>query len=206
MQRALLVFLATTALAPFAVALVARTAWKLWRRADRDAPAGPWQSRSRQGRAPARSPTAHNAGLARASRKSSGSTPASGRGRTVQGRPLRDRSRPPSPSRSSTRLVKGAADELGHRHRTRGQEPSRSPEILDAAGVAGKASPSAKAMDPAFAAELGLRGNTLEGLPVPGPSPAAAQDGGARADPPAASPPPGLWRAASRAREGGGRS
>jgi len=63
--------------------------------------------------------------------------------------------------------VKGAADELVTVVIPPGKNLLEVAEILDAAGVAGKAELAAKASDPAFAAELGLPGNTLEGYLFP---------------------------------------
>jgi len=74
---------------------------------------------------------------------------------------------PATPKQILDTLVKGAADELVTVIVPPGKNLLEVAEILAAAGVAGKAELAAKASDPAFAAELGLPGNTLEGYLFP---------------------------------------
>src|SRR5204863_718693 len=74
---------------------------------------------------------------------------------------------PASPKQILDTLVNGAVDELVTVVVPPGKNLLEDADILDAAGVAGKAELAAKASDPAFAAELGLPGNTLEGYLFP---------------------------------------
>jgi UPF0755 protein len=74
---------------------------------------------------------------------------------------------PASPKQILDVLVKGAADELITVVIPEGKNLTEVAEILDAAGIAPKGELIAKAMDPAFAAELGLPGATLEGYLFP---------------------------------------
>jgi UPF0755 protein len=74
---------------------------------------------------------------------------------------------PATPRQILETLVKGAADELVTVVIPEGKNLVDVAEILDAAGIASKASIIMKATDPAFAAELGLPGTTLEGYLFP---------------------------------------
>ena len=74
---------------------------------------------------------------------------------------------PATPKQILDTLVKGAADELVTVIVPPGKHLLEVAEILEAAGVAGKAELVAKASDPLFAAELGLPGTTLEGYLFP---------------------------------------
>jgi UPF0755 protein len=74
---------------------------------------------------------------------------------------------PASPRQILEVLVKGAADELVAVVIPPGKNLVDVAEILDAAGVTPRAAVLMKASDPAFAAELGLPGATLEGYLFP---------------------------------------
>ncbi len=74
---------------------------------------------------------------------------------------------PASPRQILDVLVKGAADELVAVVIPPGKNLVDVAEILDAAGVTPRAAVLMKASDPAFAAELGLPGATLEGYLFP---------------------------------------
>ncbi|HVV17752.1 MAG TPA: endolytic transglycosylase MltG [Polyangia bacterium] len=74
---------------------------------------------------------------------------------------------PASPRQILEVLVKGAADELVAVVIPPGKNLVDVAEILDAAGITPRAAVLMKASDPAFAAELGLPGATLEGYLFP---------------------------------------
>jgi UPF0755 protein len=74
---------------------------------------------------------------------------------------------PATPKQILDTLVKGAVDELVTVVIPEGKNLAEVADILAAAGIAGKAELTAKASDPAFAAELGLPGSTLEGYLFP---------------------------------------
>jgi UPF0755 protein len=74
---------------------------------------------------------------------------------------------PATPRQILDVLVKGAADELVTVVIPPGKNLVDVADILDAAGVAPRAAVLMKATDPAFAAELGLPGATLEGYLFP---------------------------------------
>jgi UPF0755 protein len=74
---------------------------------------------------------------------------------------------PATPRQILDVLVKGAADELVTVVVPPGKNLVEVAEILDAAGVASRAAILMKATDPAFAAELGLPGSSLEGYLFP---------------------------------------
>jgi UPF0755 protein len=74
---------------------------------------------------------------------------------------------PASPRQILDVLVKGAADELVTVVVPEGKNLVEVAEILEAAGVAPRAAILMKATDPAFAAELGLPGASLEGYLFP---------------------------------------
>jgi UPF0755 protein len=74
---------------------------------------------------------------------------------------------PASPKQMVDLLVKGAADELVSIVVPEGKNLAEIADLLAAAGIAGKAELVTKATDPAFAAELGLPGSTLEGYLYP---------------------------------------
>jgi UPF0755 protein len=74
---------------------------------------------------------------------------------------------PASPKQILDTLVKGAADELVTVVVPEGKNLVEIADLLAAAGVAGRTELMMKATDPAFAAELGLPGATLEGYLFP---------------------------------------
>jgi UPF0755 protein len=74
---------------------------------------------------------------------------------------------PVSPRQILDALVKGAADELVTIVIPEGKNMVEIAEIFAAAGIADKEALLGKATDPAFAAELGLPGGTLEGYLFP---------------------------------------
>ena len=114
---------------------------------------------------------------------------------------------PATPRQILETLVKGAADELVTVVIPEGKNLVDVAEILDAAGIASKAALIMKATDPAFAAELGLPGTTLEGYLFPDTYRLRPHTPPARALIPHGAPaPPGLRRAAGRARQDGGRA
>ncbi len=166
MKRALLVFSTTSAVALIAVALVARTAWRYG-----DTPSG-----TASGPVAIEIPAGASAGEVASRLHDAGlvGNPAIFRlyagQRGVAGRFKAGRYEilaPASPKQILEALVKGAADELVSVVVPEGKNLAEVVDLLAAAGVAGKAELMAKAMDPAFAAELGLPGNTLEGYLFP---------------------------------------
>ena len=166
MKRALIVFLSTTAIGVIALIVVARTAWRYG-----DTPGG-----TATGKVAVELPNGATAGDVSNRLKDAGliGNPTVFRlyagQRGVAGRFKAGRyeiNAPASPKQILDTLVKGAADELVTVIIPPGKNLLEVAEILDAAGVAGKAELAAKASDPAFAAELGLPGNTLEGYLFP---------------------------------------
>jgi UPF0755 protein len=166
MKRALIVFLITSAIGLIALIIVARTAWNYG-----DRPGG-----TATGKVAVEIPNGASA-LEVASRlKDAGliGDPTVFRlyagQRGVAGRFKAGRyeiTAPAAPKQILDTLVKGAADELVTVIVPPGKNLLEVAEILAAAGVAGKAELAAKASDAAFAAELGLPGNTLEGYLFP---------------------------------------
>ena len=166
MKRALIAFLFTSALGVIALAVVARTAWRYG-----DRPGG-----TAVGRITVEIPNGATAGDVAARLKDAGliGNPTIFRlyagQRGVAGRFKAGRyeiTAPATPKQILDTLVKGAADELVTVVIPEGKNLQEVAEILASAGVAGKAELTAKASDPAFAAELGLPGNTLEGYLFP---------------------------------------
>ena len=207
MKRALVVFLITSAIG--LIAAVHRGAHRLalrrHRRRDRAAARSP--SRSRTGASALDVATRlHEAGLIgnpTVFRLYAGQRGVAGRFKAGR----YEIAAPATPKQILDTLVKGAADELVTVIVPPGKNLLEVAEILDAAGVAGKAELVAKASDPLFAAELGLPGNTLEGYLFPDTYRLRPRThAGARADPARAAPPPGVGRAARRARQGGAAS
>ncbi len=166
MKRALVVFAITSLLGLVAMTFVARTAWRYG-----DRPGG-----SARGRVTVEIPNGASAGevaerLAQAGlignpavfRLYAGQRGVAGRfkaGRYEIGAPA-------SPRQILDTLVKGAADELVAIVIPEGKNLVEVAEIFDAAGIADKSALIMKATDPAFAAELGLPGGSLEGYLFP---------------------------------------
>jgi UPF0755 protein len=165
-KRALIVFAATAVLGLGALAFVARAAWKYG-----DTPAGtargPVQIEITKGA------TAHEVAdrLAAAGlidrpvvfRLYAGQRGVAGRfkaGRYEMAAPI-------SPRQILDALVKGAADELIAVTIPEGKNLVDIAELLDAAGIAGKAEVVMRATDPTFVASLGLPGASLEGYLFP---------------------------------------
>src|SRR6185295_338056 len=166
MKRALLVFLITSAIGLIALIVVARTAWNYG-----DRPGG-----TAAGKVAVEIPNGATAADVSARLQAAGliGNPTIFRlyagQRGVAGRFKAGRyeiAAPATPKQILDTLVKGAADELVTVVVPPGKNLLEVAEILSAAGVAGKAELTAKASDPAFAAELGLPGNTLEGYLFP---------------------------------------
>ena len=166
MKRALIVFLSTSAIGLIVLIVVARSAWRYG-----DIPGG-----TATGKVLIEIPNGASAYDVASRLKDAGliGNPTVFRlyagQRGVAGRFKAGRyeiNAPASPKQILDTLVKGAADELVTVIIPPGKNLLEVAEILDAAGVAGKAELAAKASDPAFAAELGLPGNTLEGYLFP---------------------------------------
>ena len=166
MKRALIAFLITSAVGLIALIVVARTAWRYG-----DTPGG-----TASGKVTVEIPNGASAGDVSARLMDAGliGNPTIFRlyagQRGVAGRFKAGRyeiSAPASPKQILDTLVKGAADELVTVVVPPGKNLLEVAEILAAAGIAGKDELAAKASDPAFAAELGLPGNTLEGYLFP---------------------------------------
>jgi UPF0755 protein len=166
MRRALVVFLSTSALGLAVAGFVARTAWRYG-----DTPNG-----AAHGRVVVEIPNGATAGEVAARLQKEGliGNPAVFRlyagQRGVAGRFKAGRYEivaPATPKQIVETLVKGASDELVAVVIPEGKNLVEIAEILAGAGIAGKAELVAKAMDPAFAAELGLPGATLEGYLFP---------------------------------------
>ena len=166
MKRALIVFLITSAIGVIALIAVARTAWRYG-----DTPGG-----TAGGKITVEIPNGATAGDVSTRLQQAGliGNPTIFRlyagQRGVAGRFKAGRyeiAAPASPKQILDTLVKGAADELVTVVVPPGKNLLEVAEILEAAGIAGKAELAAKASDPAFAAELGLPGNTLEGYLFP---------------------------------------
>jgi UPF0755 protein len=166
MKRALIAFLITSALGVIVLAVAARTAWRYG-----DTPGG-----TASGKVTVEIANGATAGDVAARLKDAGliGNPTVFRlyagQRGVAGRFKAGRyeiAAPATPKQILDTLVKGAADELVTVVVPPGKNLLEVAEILSAAGVAGKAELTAKASDPAFAAELGLPGNTLEGYLFP---------------------------------------
>ena len=166
MKRALIAFLITSALGLIALVVVARTAWRYG-----DRPGG-----TATGKVTIDIPNGASAFDVAGRLKDAGliGNPTVFRlyagqrgvaGRFKAGR--YDIVAPASPKQILDTLVKGAADELVTVVVPPGKNLLEVAEILAAAGIAGRDELAAKASDPAFAAELGLPGNTLEGYLFP---------------------------------------
>jgi UPF0755 protein len=166
MKRALIVFAITSVLGVMGLIVVARTAWRYG-----DRPGG-----TAQGPVTIEIPIGASAGevAERLSQAGLISNPAVFRlyagQRGVAGRFKAGRyeiGAPASPRQILDALVKGAADELVTIVIPEGKNLVEVAEIFAAAGIAGKSALILKATDPAFAAELGLPGTTLEGYLFP---------------------------------------
>ena len=162
MQRALRVFLATTALGLFAIGWVAHTAWKYGDRATGRA-RGPIEIEIPKGASAGEvADLLSVAGLLERPaifRLYAGQRGVAGRfkaGRYVINAPA-------SPRQILDTLVRGAADELITVTIPEGKNLIEIAGILDAAGICPKAQLVAQAMDPVFAASLDLPGSSLEG-------------------------------------------
>jgi UPF0755 protein len=166
MKRALVVFLITSVVGVIAAVMVARTAWNY----------GDSVGGTAQGKVPVEIPQGasaldvatrlHQAGLIgnpTVFRLYAGQRGVAGRFKAGRYEIVA----PATPKQILDTLVKGAADELVSVVVPPGKNLLEVAEILDAAGVAAKAELIAKASDPAFAAELGLPGVTLEGYLFP---------------------------------------
>src|SRR4029079_9510949 len=160
MKRALIAFLITSAVGLIALIVVARTAWRYG-----DTPGG-----TASGKVTVEIANGATAGDVAARLKDAGLIGnhtvfrlyAGQRG--VAGRFKAGRyeiSAPATPKQILDTLVKGAADDLVSMVVCRGTSLLEVAESIAAAGIAGKDELAAKASDPAFAAELGLPGNTL---------------------------------------------
>ncbi len=166
MQRALRVFLATTALGLFAIGWVAHTAWKYGDRATGPA-RGPIEIEIPRGASAGEvADLLSVAGLLDRPaifRLYAGQRGVAGRfkaGRYVINAPA-------TPRQILDTLVRGAADELITVTIPEGKNLIEIAGILDAAGICPKAQLVAQAMDPAFAASLDLPGSSLEGYLFP---------------------------------------
>jgi UPF0755 protein len=166
MKRALVVFSITSAVGLTVVGIAARTAWRYG-----DTPGG-----TASGKVVVEIPNGATAGDVAARLRAADliGNPAVFRlyagQRGVAGRFKAGRyeiSAPATPKQILETLVKGAADELVTVVIPEGKNLVEVIDILAAAGVAGKGELLAKAMDPVFAAELGLSGTTLEGYLFP---------------------------------------
>jgi UPF0755 protein len=165
-RRALIVFAVTSVLGLVALAVVVRTAWRYG-----DRPGG-----TAQGPVEIEIPNGAGAGEVAERLAQAGliGNPAIFRlyagQRGVAGRFKAGRyqiTAPATPRQILESLVKGAADELVTVIVPEGKNLVEVAEILEAAGVASKSALILKATDPAFAAELGLPGTTLEGYLFP---------------------------------------
>src|SRR5690349_15119910 len=166
MKRALIVFLVTSALGIIALVVVGRTAWRYGERPGGTATgkvAIEIPNRASAVDVAARLKDACLIGNPTVFRLDAGQRGVGGRFKA--GRYEIDA--PASPKQILDTLVKGAADELLTVVVPPGKSLLEVAEILAAAGVAGRDELAAKASDPAFAAELGLPGNTLEGYLFP---------------------------------------
>jgi UPF0755 protein len=165
-KRALVVFLVTVVLGLGALAYVAHAAWRYGDTAAGTAQ-GPVEIDIPKGA------TAHGvaerlsaAGLIErplAFRLYAGQRGVAGRfkaGRYILAAPI-------TPRQILDALVKGAADELVAVTVPEGKNLVEVAELLDAAGIAGKAEVVMRATDPSFVAGLGLPGNSLEGYLFP---------------------------------------
>jgi UPF0755 protein len=166
MKRALAVFAVTSLAALIALAVIVRTAWKYG-----DRPGG-----TAQGKVDIEIPPGAGAGDVADRLAAAGliGNPAIFRLYAGQ-RGVASRFKagkyeitaPATPRQILDVLVKGAADELVTVVIPEGKNLLDVADILDAAGVAPRAAILMKASDPAFAAELGLPGATLEGYLFP---------------------------------------
>ncbi len=165
-KRALVVFAITSLLGLGAMIVVARAAWRYG-----DRPGG-----TARGRVTVEIPIGAGAGEVAERLAEAGviGNPAVFRlyagQRGVAGRFKAGRyeiSAPASPRQILDALVKGSADELVTVVIPEGKNLVEIAEIFDAAGIAGRGALIMKATDPAFAAELGLPGGTLEGYLFP---------------------------------------
>src|SRR5665811_505442 len=162
MHRALRVFLATTAIGLLAIGWVAHTAWRYGDRATGRA-RGPTEIEIPKG-ASAGDVADRLAAAGLLERPAVFRLYAGQRG--VAGRFKAGRyviNAPASPRQILDALVKGAADELVTIVIPEGKNLVEVAEIFHAAGIADKSALIMKATDPAFAAELGLPGGSLEG-------------------------------------------
>jgi UPF0755 protein len=166
MKRALIVFLATSVIGLGALLVVVRTAWHYG-----DRPGG-----TAQGKVTVEIPAGASARDVAERLQAAGliGNPVIFRlyagQRGVAGRFKAGRyevSAPASPKQILDTLVKGAADELVTVVIPEGKNLVEVAELMAAAGIAGKTELVMKATDPAFAAELGLPGATLEGYLFP---------------------------------------
>jgi UPF0755 protein len=166
LKRALIVFAITSVLGVIGLIVVARTAWRYG-----DRPGG-----TARGPVTIEIPIGASAGevAERLSQAGLIGNPAVFRlyagQRGVAGRFKAGRyeiGAPASPRQILDALVKGAADELVSIVIPEGKNLVEVAEIFAAAGIAGKSALILKATDPAFAAELGLPGTTLEGYLFP---------------------------------------
>src|SRR5579862_9191093 len=166
MKRALVVFAITSALGVAALAVVVRVAWRYGER-----PGG-----TAQGKVEIEIPNGAGAREVAERLAQAGlvGNPAIFRlyagQRGVAGRFKAGRyeiAAPATPRQILETLVKGAADELVAVTIPEGKNLVEIAEILDAAGIAGKAELVMRATDPSFVASLGLPGASLEGYLFP---------------------------------------
>jgi UPF0755 protein len=166
MKRALVVFILTSVIGLVVLSLVARTAWRYG-----DTPGG-----TAQGKVTVEIPTGASArdvadrlvaagliGNPVVFRLYAGQRGVAGRFKAGRYELVA----PASPRQILDTLVKGAADELVTVIVPEGKNLVEVAELFAAAGIAGRAELMMKATDPAFAAELGLPGATLEGYLYP---------------------------------------
>ena len=166
MKRALLVFSTTSVIFLIAFAIVLRTAWKYG-----DTPGGVARGKitidiPNGATAGDVSDRLHAAGLVgnpSVFRLYAGQRGVAGRFKAGRYEIVA----PASPKQILEILVKGTADELVTVVIPEGKNLLEQADILAAAGIASKAELVAKATDPAFAAELGLPGVSLEGYLFP---------------------------------------
>jgi UPF0755 protein len=167
MKRALVVFALTSALGLAALAVTVRIAWRYGERAGGTAPPGKVEieipNGAGAGDVAERLAKAGLIGNPSVFRLYAGQRGVAGRFKAGR----YEINAPATPRQILDTLVKGAADELVTIVIPEGKNLVEVAEILDAAGIANKAALIMKATDPAFAAELGLPGATLEGYLFP---------------------------------------